>query len=154
MIRPARLSDVPEIARIHVDSWNSVLPPGPSLEQRLALWNHVLGGGPRRNHAWVALDGSAQIIGFASGGPARVLAARFDGELNAVYVAPGAQKQGVGRSLVHEVFVRFRERGFQSVMAWVPEAGPGRAFCESLGGELLPDRRAAEIALSWVLHKS
>jgi GNAT superfamily N-acetyltransferase len=156
VIRPARLSDVSGIAAVHVSAWEGSVET-PSYERRLELWNHVLGGGPRRNQVWVALDGIGKIVGFTSAGAARVLKARFDGELTAIYVAPASQRQGVGRALARQVFEWFELKRFGSAMVWVPEDSGAQAFMARLGAELLRDRREAgsgprltkEAAMAW-----
>jgi L-amino acid N-acyltransferase YncA len=159
LIRHARLSDVPEIAQIHVDSWKAAfgISQSPTYDQRLELWHHVLGGGPRRNQVWVALDDLGRLIGFASAGVARVLKARFDGEVTAIYVAPAFQGQGAGSALLTEVFGWFKSKEFRSAMAWVPKSGSAPDFFIRRGAEALADTRVTrsgtaamtEVALSW-----
>lgn len=164
MIRAARLSDVPELARVHVDAWDMAGAPSPSIDRRLELWYHVLGGGARRSQVWVALDGLGGVVGFSSAGKARTLRARYDAELTAVYVAPPARRRGIGRALVEQAFGWFAARKLASAMAWVPEAGPARDFLAELGAIPTEDRRLsraggeesqslAEIAMEWRLTR-
>jgi L-amino acid N-acyltransferase YncA len=143
-IRSARLSDASEIAAIHVASWN--LEEKPTYDQRLELWFHLLGGGPRRTKAWVALDELGQLVGFGAAGSARVLKGQYDGELTAIYVAPEMQRKGIGRALFNKVLGWFEERGFHSAMAWVPEEGEAASFMAAMGALLAPERRAWQLA--------
>ncbi len=153
LVRPARLSDVPEIATIHVSGYRG--PAGPSYDRRLELWHHVLGGGKRRTRVWVALDGLGQVIGFAGAGAARVLRERYDGELIALYVAPAAERRGAGRALVREAMRWFGEAGFASAMAWVPEGSDVSGFFTKLGAVAADATRvvggAREVAWAWVI---
>jgi ribosomal protein S18 acetylase RimI-like enzyme len=156
LIRNARLSDVPEIANLHCDAWVES-NPGQSLDVRLALWNHVLGGGPRRSQVWVAIDEAGSIVGFASAGAARVLKSQFQGEITTIYVSPKFQRRGVGRALVEKVWEWFRSQEYSTAMCWVPAVGKGQAFLQSLGAQVVQESRSIrvgeqviqEIAMAW-----
>ncbi len=140
-IRRASLSDSEEIARIHVASWSEPALPKPTLDQRLELWHHLLGGGPRRIQTWVAIDALGEIQGFAGAGRSRTLTGRFGGELAFLYVAGEHQRRGVGNALFLRVKVQFAEQRFSTAMTWVPERTPAIAFFLALGAIEQPDRR-------------
>ena len=73
IVRPATLSDVDGIARVHVQAWREsyreLIPQATldalSAEKRAAQWRHTLGNPDRTT--FVADDNGA-VRGFASGG--------------------------------------------------------------------------------------
>ncbi|MGI9501483.1 MAG: GNAT family N-acetyltransferase, partial [Geminicoccaceae bacterium] len=92
VIRAATLADAPDIARVHVASWQAtytgLLPQAHidvrSHERRLELWQRNLGGA-HRGLIYVAAVHN-MVIGFAAAGPARDPSLHCAGELYALYL--------------------------------------------------------------------
>jgi L-amino acid N-acyltransferase YncA len=93
VIREAAVEDVPGIARVHVDSWRTtykgIVPQriinGFTYEMREELWRRELAP-DNASFVYVAEEGG-QIVGFASGGPAREEEAPdHAGQLYAIYL--------------------------------------------------------------------
>ncbi len=140
MIRPATLSDAPEIARVHVASWRSTyhgLLPDDFLESLsesnyAERWKRVVAEGTSK--VYVAEDESV-VVGFASGGRERAGEQGYEGEIYAIYVIDAAQRRGFGRELVRATVGGLRELRLADMIVWVLRDNlPARAFYERLGG--------------------
>jgi len=111
-IRTATTADAPAIAAVHVRSWQSGyagIVPAEYLDAldvgtRTGDWRRWLTAGPADDVAtWVATAG-ADIIGFATVGPARDDDARRDErEIYSIYMEPDSWGSGVARELMRTV---------------------------------------------------
>ena len=145
VVRPARDSDVSAIGSVYVETWRTtyagMVPDRVLLEMSVPIqaerWRRELGR--EGQIVFVAADGTGEILGFSSGGPARK-GARVDGEIYTLYVDPDAQGSGIGRALVTEVFRTFAGVGWQTAVIWVLQANPARFFYEALGGVRVGER--------------
>lgn len=157
VIRPARVADAEGIARAHVASWRAAYRvviadatlDNLSVAERAAMWGarlETLAGDPPRGEAlFVAVDARDEVRGFAracwtlppaSGKPS----APYDGELYAIYMAPGYEGRGVGRRLVGAVARWLAADGLRSLLVWALVDNPYRGFYAALGGELVLER--------------
>lgn len=151
-IRLATLADAPAIAHVHVASWrttyagiipDAVLAQMTDEARRLANWQRILSDPHSPECVFVAEDDNADIIGFASGGPTRSGpedAARFPGELYAIYLLQAAQGRGVGRVLARAVAQRLAEQDMHAMIVWVLAENPARQFYAALGGQFLREQ--------------
>ena len=151
-MRCATLTDAAGIAQVHVQSWRATYPgilPAAEIERhtlarRAGMWTRVLQVPAPGLFVAVAADeaGVDGVRGFASTGAFRVEPTggvgqgegQGDGELNALYVLPGAQRQGMGRRLFDAGANALREAGFHAMRCWVLQGNPAIAFYERLGG--------------------
>lgn len=137
-IREAVLDDAEGIARVHVDSWRTtykeIVPNSYlqqlSYEQRAENWSRCI----RHNALYVAEDENGKIVGFATGGKERTGKYEADGELYAIYLLKDVQGLGIGKKLTRKIAGNLKEQGFNSMLVWVLENNPSKAFYESLGG--------------------
>lgn len=151
-VREAQASDAPAIAAVHVASWQAAyvgLVPddylaGLSVEERLGLWEWLLGDGlgpdrPVPSATFVLeADGGAGggVVGFihvaASRDPDAVESEV--GEVTGFYLRSEAWGQGGGRLLMTEGIEQLRAFGFMRATLWVL-AGNDRArrFYEAAG---------------------
>ena len=128
-----------------------------TLANRIANWHRMLLTPGLSTVIRVALCGDA-LIGFASGGAFRVekvscgaaaepnpaLTDRGeaagnedghgDGELNALYLLPEWQGQGIGRRLFDACAHDLHAAGFGAMRCWVLHGNPALGFYERLGG--------------------
>ena len=145
MIREATCADVAGIARVHVDSWRTTYPglipdavlAGLSYADRERLWTRALCEADSTTCVYVAVDPGGEIVGFASGGPARPGDPAYPAELYAIYLLAAAQGQGLGRRLVGAVAARLQTAGYPALIIWVLASNPARQFYEALGGRLV-----------------
>jgi len=140
-IRPARITDSPEIARIQVDSYtNTYASIFPSkylahftyAEQEVD-WRDWFAS-ETEDVLLVAENQEGQIAGYALGGSNGDETLSFDSELIALHVPEAFQRLFIGTRLFAAVCARLQERGCRSVFLWVLEENAARGFYEKLGG--------------------
>jgi L-amino acid N-acyltransferase YncA len=85
-------------------------PPSPAeMARRIAA--------ATRTHAWLVLEDSGEVAGYAYAGPFKARAAyRWSCEVS-VYLDRGRRRAGGGRALYRALFDRLAERGFRTVFA-------------------------------------
>jgi GNAT superfamily N-acetyltransferase len=145
LVRPATTDDAPALAELHVRTWQAtyagIVPQrvldGLSIERRKAYWLERLSEAGENRRTFVAIVGG-RPGGFVTAGVSRdddLLAESPNaGEVYAIYVAPWAQAQGVGRALMDAALDWLREHAREPIALWVivgNETGTG--FYEHLG---------------------
>ena len=163
-IRPAQLCDAPDIAHVHIESWQStytgIFPKavlsGLSLEKRTEAWRGLLATPRPDAVTLVACSSTGTIVGFLDGGKELTGQLQCDSELYGIYLLPGAQRQGVGTLLVGAFVREMRRRGYASMVVWVLDLNPSKKFYEALGGSVITQKsiergglRYLEIAFGW-----
>jgi GNAT superfamily N-acetyltransferase len=163
-IRAACPSDAAAIARVHVDGWRTtykgIVPDdfltALSYEQRERMWRGILSPAPRSSYVYVAEDSGGQVVGFASGGPVRVVDPAYSGELYAIYLLQDRQRHGLGRRLIGALVQQLIRADMTSLLVWVLADNPARKFYEALGGQYVYDKqvsignaRLIEVAYGW-----
>jgi phosphinothricin acetyltransferase len=70
-----------------------------------------------KRHAWLVLEDSGHVVGFAYGHPfAERAAYRFSVETS-IYLEPGRRRTGGGRALYEALLTRLSERGYRRAAA-------------------------------------
>jgi GrpB-like predicted nucleotidyltransferase (UPF0157 family)/RimJ/RimL family protein N-acetyltransferase len=143
-IRQATADDVPNIAEVHVRSWQAAyrgiladdLLDSLSVTEREGRWLALLGN---TEHHWlnlVAEDGNGGLAGFcAVTTPSRE--AKEDEllpEVGALYVDPDRWRERAGGAMLIAACERLKKRGWQEVVLWVlPENRRALAFYARYG---------------------
>jgi GNAT superfamily N-acetyltransferase len=149
-VRAARAEDVPEIARIQVDTWRTayrrLLPESvlAALDVAAAAqaWEAAVVSPPSpAHHVLVATEGS-DPVGFVAVGPSTEEDARpGEAEVAALLVEPRWGRRGHGSRLLAAAVDFLRQDGVTGLLAWVPDGDrASTAFYESAGWE--PDGTA------------
>jgi len=149
-VRAARPADVPEIARIQVDTWRTAyarfLPESvlAALDVTAAAqaWEAAVVSPPSpAHHVLVATEGS-HTVGFVAVGPSGEQDARpGEAEVAALLVEPRWGRRGHGSRLLAAAVDFLRQDGVTGLVAWVPDGDrASTAFYESAGWE--PDGAA------------
>jgi GNAT superfamily N-acetyltransferase len=149
-VRTARLGDVPEIARIQVDTWRTAyrrfLPESvlAALDVTAAAqaWEAAVVSPPSpAHHVLVATEGT-YTVGFAAVGPSEEEDARpGEAAVAALLVEPRWGRRGHGSRLLAAAVDFLRQDGVTGLVAWVPDGDrASSAFYESAGWE--PDGTA------------
>ncbi len=140
-VRDARESDIPALARLHVQTFTEThrrgVPGGPSYELREAQWRDAF---DRRDGGWfcfVVEDDHGELVGFAKGTPHDGGVPGYAGELNKVYLLQRVQRKGLGRRLLCAVASRFVERGVTSMLLFGDAKNASNGFYEAFGAERL-----------------
>jgi GNAT superfamily N-acetyltransferase len=152
-IRFARMQDVPQIAAVHVRSWQAAyrgLLPQAYLDgldpgQRIRQWERSVSAADRSYGETLVADAAGRLSGFVSYGPARDddADARRAGEIYAIYLLPDAWDTGIGRQLMAAALDRLGKAGFDQVILWVLDSNTrARRFYEAGGWR--PDEAAKQ----------
>ncbi len=146
-IRDAHIDDVRSIAYIHVESWRStyagILPDdylkNLAYQEREDLWAKVLSQADADKHVFVAIDlGTKEVIGFASGGPARgELTENCKGEIYAIYLLKSYQGLGIGQQLFEASRYHLNSQELIPFGLNVLTKNPSCAFYEKMGGRVI-----------------
>lgn len=164
-IRPARLKDARNIARVYVDSWRStyagMLPDKYLLRQgwedrEFRSWRHQVVRQERGEVVLVAEDSKAGVIGFSSAGPTRNAELPFRGEIYTLYLRDDFQGRGLGKRLFISTTRRLMAATGPSIVVWVLKPNPSRFFYSALGGRVIARRPSSfagqsieELAYGW-----
>lgn len=143
VVRDGRPADAAGVARIHVDAWRhayrgligDAVLEALDVEARTASWGEwiassLAGDGTDGDvrHDMLVADRDGEVVGWATFGPARLPERAGWGELAGLYVAPAAQRAGIGRALLAGVERRLAAAGFARAYLWVLE---GNAAAEA-----------------------
>jgi len=154
----------PAIAQVHVESWKTtykgIFPESLldrlSVSDRTRFWNETLAKPSGRFVTLVACDEAGRVVGFVCGGAERTGQLGCDGELQAMYLLEGVQRQGLGTLLIRRFVRELRSAGFNSMAVWVLGRNPSRRFYEALGGRAITEQQIerggesyVEIAYGW-----
>lgn len=157
-VREAREPDVPEIARIHVEAWQTSyagIIPDDYLVRLTATgqqrqWRTSVRRRDHLHRVFVAEDvnpGANGIAGFASCGPARhekgSRRSPNDGEIFTLYVDPDRQGEGVGRELLMRCLEVLHGENRRNAIVWVLAENQARFFYEALGAQRIAQRQEA-----------
>ncbi|MDD2421857.1 MAG: GNAT family N-acetyltransferase [Heliobacteriaceae bacterium] len=162
-IRPAIPDDIPEIARLHIDTWQTAcrdLVPAPYLaemtfDRQVVLFTSIIGKNQQNIFGYVATVEN-KITGFAAGGPEPTGNRAYHGQLYTLFVAESYQGRGLGNRLFHAVTNRLKAMGIVSMLTWVLQDVPAYSFFTHLGGHqftlkpiMIAGRELTEVALGW-----
>lgn len=146
MIRIANPNDAPNIAKLHIRSWQqayrgiihqSYLDHGLNFDEREKRWRNNLVESERAT--FLIFDGEL-LAGFATVGQSRDQKFPDYYELYAIYLCPDYFGKGVGEKLFLHVAVYTIECGFNKMFVNVLRDNRlGRRFYERMGGVYIKD---------------
>ena len=121
-IRPATPADIPAITRIYdhavrhgTASFELERPDEAEMGKRMRA---LLDGG----FPYLAAEADGELLGYAYASYYRTRPAyRFTVE-DSIYIAPQAQRQGVGRALLDALIVESESRGFRQMLAVIGDS--------------------------------
>lgn len=144
-MRAARPGDVPEIARIQVDTWRTAyrrfLPAAvlDALDARRAepAWAAAVEAPPTPAHRVLVATEQDRVVGFVAVGPsAEEDAEAGESAVTALLVEPRWGRRGHGSRLLAAAVDHLSGDGASRVVAWVPEGDRASAgFYTSAGWE-------------------
>jgi GNAT superfamily N-acetyltransferase len=133
-VRPARVGDVPELARIQVQTWHAAyaqLLPAQVLarateERARAEWTAAVASPPTPAHRVLVAQEQQWVVGFAAFGPAEPAgdddpAAAGAGQIHALLVEPRWGRRGHGSRLLAAIVDHLRADGTGTALAWVAD---------------------------------
>src|SRR3989344_8912252 len=126
-VRLAEIKDAPQIAKIHVKTWQCAykgqIPDSYldnlSIEKRIKGWEEILSKSESDTKTFVA-EKKGKILGFASAGPSKDKKMPPEiGELWAIYVDSDNMGKGVGSLLLKTSLDYLRNLKFIKAILWV-----------------------------------
>ena len=163
-VRQAIVADVEQMARLHVAAsrraYAGLMPVGAldaiGPDERARRWAEALAAAGPDEVILVGVS-EGRIAGLGHCGPQRTPALPFPGEFFCVYVAPEAQRQGVGTGLMAAMARFLVDRGMAGASLWVARDNlPARRFYDRLGGTVWAEKEDArldfvlpEVAYAW-----
>lgn len=126
MIREATSSDIPNLAKVHVASWQAayrdILPAeglsALSVERHEVIWQRNF-----LDTEWSCLlmEHQSRLVGFVAFGASHDddADASQTGEIHALYLLPEMWGAGHGRALCERALHNLKARGLTEVMVWV-----------------------------------
>ncbi|MFD1038844.1 GNAT family N-acetyltransferase [Virgibacillus byunsanensis] len=141
-IRRAILSDAEGIAKVHVDSWIStyknIVPDSfldqLSYKQRASLWERNIA--KEGNYVFIAISDDGEIVGFADCGKRDSNSVENSGDLTSIYLLQEHHGKGIGKLLMKQLFLQFKELGLHRVFVEVLEDNKTCYFYEYYGANL------------------
>ena len=139
IIRPARVQDVRQMARVHVRCWQETyrgLMPDAVLDDpgfpaaRERMWTEVLTSGRYRQNRVAVAERDGELAGIAmSGPPGDAAAAAWMRQLYVLYVYAAGHGMGAGRALLEAVI-----DPAEPAVLWVADPNPrAQAFYRKHG---------------------
>lgn len=158
-VREAKLEDIKDIAKVHVDSWRTTYR-GVVPAEYLNSLNYKEFEDKWKSRSltgvFVAQDEKDTIFGFASFGPIRSDQEGYDGELYAIYLLEEHQRQGAGKALLAKGVEFLLHQGFSSMFVWGIEKNPSITFYQAFSPERIAEdsfeiagERLKEVGFGW-----
>ena len=138
-IRPATPTDVDEVTRIYIESWNAGFGELLSQADRTVTpdlverWSHDLAR-PAPHRWWVA-ERMGSIVGVVGIGPSRDPVDSQLGELDTIAVDPPHWRTGIGRALISLAFQSLVSDGYSEAIRWKATSGASLSTKSRGGGE-------------------
>ncbi|MCG6119418.1 MAG: N-acetyltransferase family protein [Blastomonas sp.] len=107
-------------------SFETEVPDAETMAARIADFG--------ASHGWLIAELDGGVAGYAYASPHRTRAAYATSADIAIYLAPAAQRRGVGRMLYTALFDRLRAKGIHAVFAGIALPNPASiALHEAMG---------------------
>ncbi|UCF93837.1 MAG: GNAT family N-acetyltransferase [Desulfobacterales bacterium] len=147
-IRPAKLKDAHEIARVYVRTWRdtyrNIVPDGyldamaiPEVERSFLQELQ-----DDQTFSFIAQEGGEKgVVGFVTGGFERKRDWIYSGEIYTLYVLKNYQRRGIGLQLVCALAEQLNRFDIYAMMVWVLKQNPYRQFYEKINGIFLRSQR-------------
>ena len=122
IIRPAVLDDIAAITRIYAHAVRhgtaSFEIDPPDQDEMTRRWRALMDGG----YPYLVAQLDAGVAGYAYAGAYRARPAYRWTVEDSVYIAPDAQRRGVGRALLEHLLTESEARGFRQMIAVIGDS--------------------------------
>lgn len=142
-IRAATEADVPQIAKVHVDSWQrsfqGIAPEdylnSMSVERREEVFAERMSEPTYK--LLVAEEPSRGVVGFIDFGTPNFENYGYDARVYSFYLLPEFQRTGLGQRLFQRCFDSMTASGYRSMCLDTLEMSPYRKFYDKHGGKIV-----------------
>lgn len=155
-IRPAQITDGPDIVRIWAAGWQYAYKNifskdflekctnADVVAQRIAQFpDHFKRAMEHNNIYLVALD-DERVIGYVTGGVPESKECKAEKELGGLYINPKYIGQGVGKLLVQSFARAIQQQGAKTFGLMCFSENPSMAFYKKMGGVVTVERNSSE----------
>lgn len=122
-VRACTLADLPAVQAIYahhvLHGTGTFEEVPPSVEEMTARWRQITAN---ERFPFLVAEADGQVIGFAYASEFRARAAYRHTCESSVYIAPEAQRRGVGHALMHEVIAVCTARGLREMLAVIGDS--------------------------------
>jgi RimJ/RimL family protein N-acetyltransferase len=142
-IREATQKDVPDLAEVHLRTWQGAYPglmpqeflDSRTVEEFMKRWTQIISNQNEAARMTFVADAGNRAVGFVSAGPCRDEGVGAStGEIRAIYVLPKFWSTGAGRALMARGLDFLHERGYTVATLWVLRGNSrARRFYERAG---------------------
>jgi phosphinothricin acetyltransferase len=138
-IRAAQSGDIAAITRIYTHAvlhGTASFEIEPPDETEMARRQHALVAG---GHPYLVAEWEGAVLGYAYAGPYRARPAYRWSVEDSVYIAPDAQRRGIGRALLVRLIAEAEQRGFRQMIAVIGDSlqAPSIELHRTLGFRLV-----------------
>ncbi|WDC84319.1 GNAT family N-acetyltransferase [Caloramator sp. mosi_1] len=163
LVREAIPSDVPSVAKIHIDVWKDTyegIIPSEVLEHRTYdeledTWLDRLFEDPEtKEYMYVAENEDGELVGFIVFSTEGL--DNYQGVIKSIYVYSDYQRQGIGKMLFNAAVEKLLEENVKNLIVWTYKDNKNRRFYEKMGGKIyrevvvdIEGRKVAKIAYVW-----
>jgi len=143
VFREATADDIPNVARVHVESWQKsfagLLPQDYldhlSVERRAEVFRKRVS---ENSYKMIVVEVVEEgIIGFADFGEPVLPGVDFDAQIYSFYFLAEFQRMGFGREMFDRCIKKIQGRGFRSLCLDSLEVSPYRRFDSKMGGTIV-----------------
>jgi ribosomal protein S18 acetylase RimI-like enzyme len=156
-VRAAELNDAPALGCVQVEAWLSAhrgQMPDAAWQKRVDEWTpdasaqawarlltEEADGDSARVVLLIAEDGASDLVGLVLGTEVDDDTSGSIAQIDALYVLPALQGQGIGRRLLQHAATELATLGFSTLHVGVLTANrPARRFYEAMGGHVIGQR--------------
>jgi L-amino acid N-acyltransferase YncA len=138
-IRAAAPNDIPAITRIYTHAvlhGTASFELEPPDESEMARRQRAL---IESGHPYLVAEADGTVLGYAYAGPYRARPAYRWSVEDSVYIAPDAQRRGIGRALLVRLIAESEARGFRQMIAVIGDSAqvPSIELHRALGFRLV-----------------
>lgn len=142
-IRRASFEDIPQVAKVHVESWQKSFRgivsqrylDNLSIEKREKAFRERYN---KKNYTSIVAETmEGKIVGFADFGKGRDENKKFESEIYAFYLLGEFQRKGIGEKLFRNIVENLIENSEESLYLEALEISPFRKFYEKMGGKII-----------------
>jgi ribosomal protein S18 acetylase RimI-like enzyme len=116
------------------------------------MWQAQLKNMIAENIFYIAENNKGEVIGFVIGGLERNKDPNYKGELMGIYILKEYQRLGIGKALTRKIVENLIKMKINTMLVWVLENNPYRAFYDTLGGKIVDKKEHEMLRLPVVAY--
>ncbi len=139
LIRKANVYDISDIAKVHVEAWQTTYDrimsqeylESMTLDKRKKFWLKFINDG---KSVYVVEEKNGEIVGFAVPKVGKTEDNGYIGEVSAMYILEQFQRKGIGKKLLLTCAKLLQNLEINKMVVWVLKDNPACEFYKAMGG--------------------